>query len=303
MSDETTTKLARIEHGAITQFNPERYRLNQAAVDYAIEEAKRIKEWPALEKAVDLKVTEQIKFVAWWTVNVSIGHAHNRGENRVPGSLPLVKAESLTGMKQQRVSDLKARLTDAEGYRKNLIGAEYIAACLENRIVRGTQGTGEFERYTPAMYTEMARTVMGSIDLDPASCRVAQKIVKATTHYTVKHDGLRQEWFGNIWLNPPYHRKLLPLFIDKLVAELAVGRAKQAIMLTNNSTDTDWFRVAIGSCQAVCFTQGRIAFLMEDGVTALNPTQGQAIFYFGRRLRRFSDEFCKTGFIVTPFGL
>ena len=39
------------------------------ALDYSIEEAKRIKDWPKLEEAVDTKIEEQHKFVAWWKAN------------------------------------------------------------------------------------------------------------------------------------------------------------------------------------------------------------------------------------------
>jgi hypothetical protein len=74
-----------------------------------------------LEKAVDLKIGEQKKFVAWWDGNVTgqgtrtdlsrdHGESPGRGgrkSNRVPGSIiPKDDAEALTGMQQQRVSDL-----------------------------------------------------------------------------------------------------------------------------------------------------------------------------------------------------
>jgi ParB family chromosome partitioning protein len=168
-------------------------------------------------------------------------------------------------------------------------------------MARGTGGTGEYERYTPGQYMEMARTVMGTIDLDPASCDVAQRIVRATAFFTEKEDGLLQEWNGNVWLNPSYHRDLGPQFVSKLVYELSTGRVTQAIMLTNNSTDTDWFREAMSACQAICFVKGRIPFLDRDGVPELNPTQGQTFFYYGADLERFSSEFCKIGFLSTQF--
>jgi hypothetical protein len=50
-----------------------------------------------------------------------------------PGTrfLKLSEAEKLTGMKQQRVSDLGKRLGQPDKYRKALLGAEYRAAMLE----------------------------------------------------------------------------------------------------------------------------------------------------------------------------
>jgi ParB family chromosome partitioning protein len=188
-----------------------------------------------------------------------------------------------------------AKMSDEE-FEKH--AEEYVQRSLKPR---GTAGTGEFERYTPSQYIERARTVMRSIDLDPASCDTAQAIVKATTFYTIFDDGLSKEWNGNVWLNPPYHRELGPRFVNKLVTELATGRIKQAIMLTNNSTDTDWFQEAVSACQAVCFVKGRIKFLKSDGVRELFPTQGQAFFYYGTDVERFCSEFCKIGFIATVF--
>jgi hypothetical protein len=59
--------------------------------------------------------------------------------------------------------------------------------------VRGTEGTGEFERYTPAQYIEAARSVMGTIDLDPATSKHAQKTVRAKRFFTAEDDGLARD--------------------------------------------------------------------------------------------------------------
>ena len=42
-----------------------------------------------------------------------------------------------------------------------------------------TQNTGNNEWYTPPVFIEAARAVMGSIDTDPASCETANQNVKA----------------------------------------------------------------------------------------------------------------------------
>jgi hypothetical protein len=98
--------------------------------------------------------------------------------------------------------------------------------------VRGTEGTGEYERYTPARYAEAARLVLGTIDLDPASSEVAQQTVEAEHFFTEQEDGLSKEWIGRVWLNPPYHRDLASKFIDKLIREFTAGRTTAA-----NSSD------------------------------------------------------------------
>src|SRR5262245_44504989 len=87
----------------LEQFDPERHRLKVAALDYSAEEAKRIKDWPALEQAIDLKIEEQHKFLAWWRANVGAGKGQ-KGKRRDSGVLPELEAENLTGIKHQRVS-------------------------------------------------------------------------------------------------------------------------------------------------------------------------------------------------------
>ncbi len=156
--------------------------------------------------------------------------------------------------------------------------------------------TGENEWYTPAPYVEAARACLGSIDLDPATAPAAQETIRAARFFTRDDDGLKQEWRGRVWLNPPYAQPDITRFIVKLLAEIAAGRATEAILLTHNYTDTAWFHAAAGQCAALCFTRGRIRFVGASGEIAA-PTQGQAFFYFGPGIERFRASFASFGFI------
>lgn len=164
-----------------------------------------------------------------------------------------------------------------------------------------TEYTGEFERYTPPQYIELAREALGAIDLDPASSDKAQETVKARQYYTAADDGLskEKEWRGRVYLNPPYCSELIGKFIKKLVAEYTAGRTQSAILLTNNSTETAWFRMAQEACSAICFPDTRIPFVKADG-EIVAPNRAQAFCYFGPNPERFADVFEAVGWIAIP---
>ena len=157
------------------------------------------------------------------------------------------------------------------------------------------QWTGDQESYTPEKYIEAARAVMGSIDLDPASNEIAQETVKAAVYYTKEDNGLIKKWHGNIFLNPPYSHPEIKQFVDKLLSELRDGQ--QAILLTNNNTDTNFFHNAAIKATMVCFTKGRINFLKADGSFS-SPTNGQVFFYFGKHTGKFITHFSKFGILM-----
>jgi phage N-6-adenine-methyltransferase len=159
------------------------------------------------------------------------------------------------------------------------------------------QGTGENEWYTPQEHIDAAYKVLGSIDLDPASSEIANQRVKAGRIFTIADDGLTKEWGGKVWMNPPYAQPHIANFIEKLASEYEAGRVTEAIALTHNYTDTQWFHRAALSCAAICFTRGRIGFLSPEGKRAA-PTQGQAFFYYGSKIEQFIESFCRIGFVV-----
>jgi ParB family chromosome partitioning protein len=135
---------------------------------------------------------------------------------------------------------------------------------------------------------------MGRIDTDPASSDLAQTVVKAVRYYTIKDDGLKQPWRGNVWLNPPYVADSVPKFLKKLLGEIKAGRTKQVILLVNNCTETKWFQLAVKHCQAVCFPP-RIAFWQPDGSDPTRPIQAQVLVYFGKRPLVFKRHFKQFG--------
>ena len=154
------------------------------------------------------------------------------------------------------------------------------------------------EWYSPRLIVEPARSAMGGIDLDPASCAQAQEIVKAATYYIKEDNGLKLPWWGNVWLNPPYSTGLIEKFVTKLLdAVFEEMTVKQACLLVNNATDTKWGQLALGSADAVCFLSGRLRFygpLAESN----SPRNGQMLIYYGTDPNRFAKALEGKGVVL-----
>ena len=145
------------------------------------------------------------------------------------------------------------------------------------------------EWYTPAAYIASVRAVLGTIDLDPASCEEANEVVGAARFYTKQQDGLAREWHGQVFLNPPYGRACAP-FMDKLRREFTERRVTEAIALVSAySTETEWFQPLFD--YLICFPDHRLRGWP-------NPTFGSAFVYLGKNADAFIREFSQYGVIV-----
>jgi hypothetical protein len=197
---------------------------------------RRAKDPEKLFAAVATKISEQAKYVVWRD-----GMAQQYVEPKRNGKggkisvlksyLPTTDPGDVTAHRWRKkfcertddgktiIAEIKMQVAikDAQRQCQRIREAEKIST------VRGTEGTGEFERYTPGIYIDLAREVLGAIDLDPATCAQAQQTVRAARFFTEQGDGLQQEWYGRVWLNPPYHRQLAPAFIAKLNEEYVAG--------------------------------------------------------------------------------
>lgn len=164
------------------------------------------------------------------------------------------------------------------------------------------------EWYTPAKYVDAAREVFGGvIDLDPASCELANQTIKATRYYSKEDDGLSKEWYGNVWLNPPYgrvqpqltgsNRSFQHFFSQKCYREYIEGHIKQSIILLHGYTAYKvWFQSLFQSAP-FCLHKDYIPFVRDDGKIAGNG-YGGLLVYLGPHEQKFVEAFSQFGIIA-----
>jgi phage N-6-adenine-methyltransferase len=151
------------------------------------------------------------------------------------------------------------------------------------------------EWWTPAIYMESVRNVMGEIDLDPASCPEANVVVKAKRFYSESDNGLVQPWYGRVFTNPPYSAN--KEFAEKTLAEFSGGSVTEAIVLLGaHAIETKWF--APYWDHTLCFTGHRIKFNTPTGPAIAGNIAGSVFVHLGKDSHLFAQEFGKHGFVV-----
>lgn len=275
-----------------------------SAADAARKHAIRIKDATAIRNATEIKLREMLATAEEYSALFPHGNnQHSRGvDSTVDSSFSPEDYCAELGYSQRTVQRWHAKLRDEEGFEEWLhaLTQKYIqavAADAKEADPFAKQWTGEVQWYTPSEYIESARGVLGTIDLDPASCAHAQQTVRAERFYTMADDGLVQPWAGTVWLNPPYKMPAVKLFCERLVQHVSSGDVTAAIILTNNATDTTWWHMLTACASAVCFTAGRISFEDENGAHSA-PTNGQNFHYFGDDTDSFAAEFQGHGMIL-----
>ncbi len=168
-----------------------------------------------------------------------------------------------------------------------------IEAAVAQKVPRGRNPHGDSdapcEWYTPPEYVEMAREVLGSIDLDPASNALAQGWIKATRYYTIEDDGLVQLWQGRVWCNPPYGRNV-KLWLERALASYESGDVDAAVLLLNR-TGAAWYLKLKKRVSAICEVEKRIAFLDAAGKRQSSPRYYNDFLYLGKELETFKRVF------------
>ena len=128
---------------------------------------------------------------------------------------------------------------------------------------------------------------VGSFDLDVCASKDNYKVNK---YYTIEDDGLKQEWNGKCWCNPPYSD--IEPWVNKAI--YAIGKkgyqpshkidTPKVVMLLPVNTDTKWFQKVFNNVKDIVFIKGRLSFEGEQNYPARFPSCLAFFdnrFYFG----------------------
>lgn len=121
---------------------------------------------------------------------------------------------------------------------------------------RGSQQR-EVRWLTPRKYVD----ALGVFDLDPCGAP-GHTLARHTYLLENGDDGLRDDWFGRVWLNPPYG-KLTEPFLNRLATY------GNGVALVFARTETKMFFEQVWArADAILFLRGRLSFLDATGTAA-----------------------------------
>lgn len=102
---------------------------------------------------------------------------------------------------------------------------------------------------------------LGFFDLDPCA-PVIRPWDTAFKHYTRQDNGLKQDWVGRVWCNPPYGQQA-ESWLYKM------GEHKNGIALIFARTETKtFFKTVWEKADAILFIKGRLHFHYVSGKRA-----------------------------------
>jgi len=118
-----------------------------------------------------------------------------------------------------------------------------------------TNTTNEQTYFTPKEIIDS----LGPFDLDPCTSQ-QRPWDTAKTHYTKKENGLKKEWFGRVWMNPPYNRYQIGFWLEKM------SHHQNGITLVFSRTGTKYWQEFIWkSAFSILFLNKRIKFYDKSG--------------------------------------
>lgn len=140
-------------------------------------------------------------------------------------------------------------------------------------MTKGMGSTGDGDWMTPEWMMDLLEREFGNFDLDPCGqidspsyfkCKHSYLLHDAVSeHEEERHsvkDGLKADWTGKVYVNPPYGRGMDDWF-KKAIHECESGNCELAVFLVPARSDTEWWHNYAMKSYEVCFLNGRVPFV------------------------------------------
>jgi len=116
---------------------------------------------------------------------------------------------------------------------------------------------------------------LGEFDLDPCA-PIVRPWDTAKNHYTIEDDGLKKDWFGRVWCNPPYGLQAAE-WLNKCAEH------GNCIALIFARTETRMFFEHVwNKADAILFIEGRLFFHHGNGeVSKANSGAPSVLIAYG----------------------
>lgn len=116
---------------------------------------------------------------------------------------------------------------------------------------------------------------LGDFDLDPCT-PVNPPFVHAKTNFNINDDGLKKQWFGRVYMNPPYGKGM-----EKWMKKLKIHGNGIALIFARTETKC-FFNHIWNDAHAVLFVKGRIKFYNTDGEQKGTPGAPSILIAYGK---------------------
>lgn len=100
--------------------------------------------------------------------------------------------------------------------------------------------------------------------------------IPADNYYTAKDDGLSLDWYGRVWMNPPFGgRNALTPWLRKFFTHA------NGIALTPDRTSAPWWQEFAPHADLILFVAPKLKFIGPDGKPGSSPAQGTCLMAKG----------------------
>lgn len=194
----------------------------------------------------------------------------------------------------------------------------------QTSLLTGQHSSASAEWWTPPEIVDPVRALW-PIDLDPASCQEANRVIGAARFFTVKDDGLAMTWDAEtVWCNPPSKRGENSAWAWWVYAagQWAIGIATRILFQVFNPSS--FFQIAQEKARAACVPtpqqcarvefRDRVEYLRASPTLALPgvdlvgvrgdaPPHGSALLLLtdsAEEIRAFADAYAHLGDALFP---